>query len=191
MRNRSSNGRNGEKAVFAQLSVRLVLLLSILFLAGAWLIAHCSWCSMINDLSNIAYVLGRKLLRADDHNQSAQFGSIQGMVQHPGFLLRQAFSRTQSWCIDALIFRGPVESSAFSFWNVLNVCRFQDIVIAIVSIMTGHVGPHELWKYHSLASDLQIKQVANLAGLQQFEWEAGCKVHFSILSYVVQLGSPN
>eukprot|EP00434_Breviolum_minutum_P000542 symbB.v1.2.000469.t1/scaffold11.1/size528188/18 len=50
MRNRSSNGPNGEKAAFSQLSVRLVLLLPILFLAG--------------------------------------------MVQHPGFLLRQAFSRT-------------------------------------------------------------------------------------------------
>ena len=95
--------------------------------------------------------------------QSAQFGSIQGMVQHPGFLLRQAFSRTQSWCIGAFIFSGLLEwSFSLRFEEVLKVCEINIQIHSCnnyVSIMTGSVGPHELWKSHSLASDLQIKQV--------------------------------
>ena len=54
--------------------------------------------------------------------------------------------------------------------------------------MTGNVGPHELWKSHSLASDLQIKQVANVAGLQQCEWEAGCSLHLIFGAILRSLG---
>lgn len=57
---------------------------------------------------------------------------------------------------------GLVEwSFSLRFEEVLKVCKVNIQIHncnSYVSIMTGNVGPHELWKYHSLASDLQIKQ---------------------------------